>query len=46
MEVSSIIVFILLLVSSRMAWDLFSPWGVYVAEEHKLNREDYKDEVD
>lgn len=27
-------------------WDLFFPWGVEVAEEHKLNREEYDDEVE
>ena len=46
MKVSSIFIFVLLLVSSMMAWDLFFPWGVGVAEEHKLNCEDYEDEVE
>jgi hypothetical protein len=27
-------------------WDIFSPWGVEVAEGHKLNREEYDDEVE
>ena len=25
-------------------WDIFSPWGVEVAEEHRIHREDYEDE--
>lgn len=25
-------------------WDIFSPFGVDVAEEHKLNREDYEED--
>lgn len=25
-------------------WDIFSPWGVKVSEEHKINCKDYEDE--
>ena len=27
-------------------WDIFSPWGVKVAEEHRIHSEDYEDEVE
>jgi hypothetical protein len=23
-------------------WDIFTPWGVEVAEEHKINRDEYE----
>ena len=23
-------------------WDIFTPWGVKVAEEHRIHREDYE----
>ena len=27
-------------------WDIFSPWGVKVSEEHRIHREEYGNEED